>query len=685
MTMVNSYPERMNLSFSGCGFLCIYHAGVAAAIKEYAPHLIQNKISGASAGAIVAAGLVTNICISQATSTILKIVSQARSRALGALHPAFNLLGLVREEIERTLPPDAYKRCTGRLQISLTRWSDNKNVVVTEFESNKELIDAIICSCFIPVYCGITPPTYRGEAYIDGGFTDNQPSYDDHTVTVSPFSGESDICPPDWDSASFFGICFSRTSIRFTTRNLFRLTACLMPPSTEDCSKMCLQGFEDALRFLTKNAMAPCIRCLTIQTNVDQRMESCSPIEERTQLSPNMPRLRNRTSSNVAKKRLESECDTCCESEHMYNTAVSEVFPSIMTRTFDEAFAAEDSFFKYLLSFRMFRYARTALGVGKLPWDVLVIFSKNVAAWLSAVVAPEWLRAKINALVDFVLMEIERQKSRYSRFSCLLPVPEISYPKREREPEIELSEDAKKELAVIRESDRRKKVRLETRVSSVTPSTDWTLLDDVDNEDSLQHVIEYSNSHDAMYEFHYLDENNRMRSFELFNIADPFKRHECHSRIGSVPPSRPVSMVVEEEAEQVEEEAACSSKADEGDSGLSGVEGHTDTGRRDACCSPVRHFPSLRTSGRGKGSTRRHTSHTGGSSGQPSTSRKQHSASRSGSVVSGSGVSVGGVRSASSDSEGDGADKLFVPARRQRTSSIEYDGEPEPSDTDIPV
>ncbi|VDO60426.1 unnamed protein product [Heligmosomoides polygyrus] len=381
MTMVNSFPERMNLSFSGCGFLCIYHAGVAAAIKEYAPHLAQNKISGASAGAIVAAGLLTNVCISQATSTILKIVTQARSRALGPLHPAFKLLTLTRIEMERILPPDAYKICSGRLQISLTRWRDNQNVVVTEYASNEELIDAIICSCFIPIYCGITPPMYRGEAYIDGGFTDNQPSYDDHTVTVSPFSGESDICPPDWDSASFFGISFSKTSIRFTTRNLFRLTACLMPPSTEDCSKMCLQGFEDALRFLTKNAMAPCIRCLTIQTNIDQGFgEICSPVDDRL-LSPMVPRLRKRTTSNysllVYRKRLESECDTCCESEHMYNAAVSEVFPTIMTRAFDEAFAAEDSFFKYLLSFRMFRFARTILGVYKLPLDMLVIFARK--------------------------------------------------------------------------------------------------------------------------------------------------------------------------------------------------------------------------------------------------------------------------------------------------------------------
>jgi patatin-like phospholipase domain-containing protein 2 len=68
--------EKINLSFAGCGFLCIYHAGVAAAIKEYAPQLTRNRVSGASAGAIVAAGLLCNVSISEATSTILKVVCQ---------------------------------------------------------------------------------------------------------------------------------------------------------------------------------------------------------------------------------------------------------------------------------------------------------------------------------------------------------------------------------------------------------------------------------------------------------------------------------------------------------------------------------------------------------------------------------------------------------------------------------
>lgn len=53
----------INVSFAGCGFLGIYHVGVASAIKEYAPDLIVNKVSGASAGAIAACGLICGICL----------------------------------------------------------------------------------------------------------------------------------------------------------------------------------------------------------------------------------------------------------------------------------------------------------------------------------------------------------------------------------------------------------------------------------------------------------------------------------------------------------------------------------------------------------------------------------------------------------------------------------------------
>ena len=53
----------MNLSFSGCGFLGIYHIGVLSAFREHAPQVInENKISGCSAGALLAACALCDCC-----------------------------------------------------------------------------------------------------------------------------------------------------------------------------------------------------------------------------------------------------------------------------------------------------------------------------------------------------------------------------------------------------------------------------------------------------------------------------------------------------------------------------------------------------------------------------------------------------------------------------------------------
>lgn len=61
----------MNLSFAGCGFLGIYHVGVAGCFKKYAPHLLLDKISGASAGAIAACGLLCDLPLGWCTIDLI--------------------------------------------------------------------------------------------------------------------------------------------------------------------------------------------------------------------------------------------------------------------------------------------------------------------------------------------------------------------------------------------------------------------------------------------------------------------------------------------------------------------------------------------------------------------------------------------------------------------------------------
>ncbi|XP_066525191.1 patatin-like phospholipase domain-containing protein 2 [Hoplias malabaricus] len=247
-----------NISFAGCGFLGIYHIGVASCLQEQAPFLVDNArhIYGASAGAITAAALVSGACLGEAGAGIIDVAKEARKRFLGPMHPSFNLVKLMRTVMHRTLPPDGYSKATGRLGISLTRVTDGENVLVSKFSSNEELVQACVCSAYIPVYSGLIPPTLQGVRYVDGGITDNLPQYElKNTITVSPFSGESDICPRDISSTNLHELRFTNTSIQFTHSNLYRVTRALFPPDARVLKTMCKQGYKDALYFLKKNGL----------------------------------------------------------------------------------------------------------------------------------------------------------------------------------------------------------------------------------------------------------------------------------------------------------------------------------------------------------------------------------------------------------------------------------------------
>uniref|UniRef100_A0A9J7XXZ9 triacylglycerol lipase n=1 Tax=Cyprinus carpio carpio TaxID=630221 RepID=A0A9J7XXZ9_CYPCA len=247
-----------NISFAGCGFLGIYHIGVASCLREHAPFLVENArhIYGASAGALTASALVSGACLGEAGAGIIDVAKEARKRFLGPMHPSFNLVKIMRTILLRVLPPDGYSRATGRLGISLTRVTDGENVLMTHFNSNEELVQACVCSTYIPVYCGLIPPTLQGVRYVDGGISDNLPQYElKNTITVSPFSGESDICPRDISSTNIHELRFTNTSIQFTLANLYRVSRALFPPDPLVMKNMCKQGYRDALHFLKKNGL----------------------------------------------------------------------------------------------------------------------------------------------------------------------------------------------------------------------------------------------------------------------------------------------------------------------------------------------------------------------------------------------------------------------------------------------
>jgi hypothetical protein len=89
------------------------------------------------------------------------------------------------------LPEDAYKRCSGRLFISITVFNSYgmlENMIVSQFDSNDDLYNACCASSTIPFIServgdwgsgkwGLR--RYRGRLCVDGGLTNNCPVFKD--------------------------------------------------------------------------------------------------------------------------------------------------------------------------------------------------------------------------------------------------------------------------------------------------------------------------------------------------------------------------------------------------------------------------------------------------------------------------------------------------------------------------
>ncbi|XP_054898461.1 patatin-like phospholipase domain-containing protein 2 isoform X2 [Poeciliopsis prolifica] len=244
--------SEWSISFAGCGFRSIYYVGALSCILERVPQLVHgaSMFGGASSGCLVAAALAVGIPIEHLCFSILNLAREARKHTLGVFHPTFRMLQSVRHSLLEKLPQDAHLRASGRLCVSLTRLADGQNVLVSKFDSREELIQVLMCSCFFPVYCGFKPPSYHGVRYVDGALSNNMPLFEHrNTITMAPFSGESDICPRE-GTFNFIEAHYSNVSIQVNTGNVYRVCTSFLPPSLEKLAEICHNGYVDALRFL---------------------------------------------------------------------------------------------------------------------------------------------------------------------------------------------------------------------------------------------------------------------------------------------------------------------------------------------------------------------------------------------------------------------------------------------------
>uniref|UniRef100_H0XGR5 Omega-hydroxyceramide transacylase n=1 Tax=Otolemur garnettii TaxID=30611 RepID=H0XGR5_OTOGA len=243
-----------SVSFSGSGFLSFYQAGAVDALRDLAPRMLEtaHRFAGTSAGAVIAALVICGIEMEEYLRVLNVGVAEVKKSFLGPLSPSCKMVQMMRRFLYQVLPEDSYKAATGKLHVCLTRLTDGESVVVSEYTSKEELIEALYCSCFVPVYCGLIPPTYRGVRYIDGGFTGMQPcSFWTDSITISTFSGQQDICPRDCP-AIFHDFRMFNFSFQFSLENIARMTYALFPPDLVILHDYYYRGYDDAVSYLRR-------------------------------------------------------------------------------------------------------------------------------------------------------------------------------------------------------------------------------------------------------------------------------------------------------------------------------------------------------------------------------------------------------------------------------------------------
>ncbi|CAG2057332.1 unnamed protein product, partial [Timema podura] len=462
---------------------------------------------------------------SELTTNILRVVQEARTKTLGPFSPSFSIHNIIRDGLEKGLPQDAHLRTSGKLHISLTRVYDGKNVVVNEFHSREELIQALLASSFIPVFSGILPPKFRGIRYMDGGFSDNLPMLNENTITVSPFCGESDICPRDV-SSQLFHINYSNTSIELSRHNFYRFGRIMFPPKPEVLSNMCKQGFDDALRFLHRNNLLNCTRCLAVQST----FVVSETLEESFDYDP--------------------ECKAC--QQHRNDALVADLPDTIASILQDAIESANKGLINWIFKHRGMKLLSVLSLPCTLPADMMyATFTKQFRHALDAyeviqlndymrflAVSPRmgsnlWLASQylIDQLAHFLYRMDKTRQQLTAKIICQLAVSQytakydvgtssdipmavknkmnfnFSLNVEEREVPLDSAQGCKFPNKVLS--------RRSSQTLALT-GADTTLVED----DTFEHILQVTSHHDAVMAYFYTDENNKVKVTEIFDVTE---------------------------------------------------------------------------------------------------------------------------------------------------------------------
>ncbi|CAM0883615.1 unnamed protein product [Alopecurus aequalis] len=158
------------------------------------------------------------------------------------------ITAVLKDVLEKFLPDDLHIRCNGRIRVAITQLSWRpRGLLVDQFDSKEDVINAVVTSSFIPGYLAPRPATFfRNRLCIDGGLTlFMPPTSASETVRICAFPasrlglqgiGISPDCNPE---------------NRATPRQLFSWA--LEPAEDEVLDKLYELGYQDAAVWAEQN------------------------------------------------------------------------------------------------------------------------------------------------------------------------------------------------------------------------------------------------------------------------------------------------------------------------------------------------------------------------------------------------------------------------------------------------
>lgn len=176
---------------------------------------------------------------------------------------------LVEKPLEKLLPDNAHELCSNRLGITLTRAWTLESKFVSEFGSRQELIDSVVAGCFIPVWSGsLETPKIKGVSYMDGGFTNNSPTFElspkdiqtgRRRVFINAFPCMLDVTPSvdTW----WFGYTQSGIKYKVNHHAFLRGIRSLVPVSIDKYKIYLIEGHRDMKNYILRSDLLKCQDC----------------------------------------------------------------------------------------------------------------------------------------------------------------------------------------------------------------------------------------------------------------------------------------------------------------------------------------------------------------------------------------------------------------------------------------